>query len=341
MGNIGTMRQIYDVCVFGGGPAGTALAARLADLGIASIVLDRPPGRKAWRGESLTGVIRQPLSALGLWEEFRGAGHVAGYAQRSAWGGEPWIQDSIYHVHGNRWHVDRARFDADLREAVRRRGIVIRDYRNLEELQREGREWRIGLDKGIEISSRFLVDATGRARAIARRLGLRPRIYDRLIALTALIPRHRNPEFDHTMVVESTAHGWWYAAPVPQGHVLAFFTDADLAPRDLARSMTTVPANSTFTQAQSGRAWLPVGDACAAHDPLCGWGVHRAMTNGILAADAISRHLTMEDTLLLEEYRRHCQDQFERYLTGLGRHYSYERRWASAPFWKRRSNANT
>jgi len=291
MGNIGTMRQIYDVCVFGGGPAGTALAARLADLGIASIVLDRPPGRKAWRGESLTGVIRQPLSALGLWEEFRGAGHVAGYAQRSAWGGEPWIQDSIYHVHGNRWHVDRARFDADLREAVRRRGIVIRDYRNLEELQREGREWRIGLDKGIEISSRFLVDATGRARAIARRLGLRPRIYDRLIALTALIPRNRNPEFDHTMVVESTAHGWWYAAPVPQGHVLAFF--------------------------------------------------HRAMTNGILAADAISRHLTMEDTLLLEEYRRHCQDQFERYLTGLGRHYSYERRWASAPFWKRRSNANT
>ena len=161
MGNIGTMRQIYDVCVFGGGPAGTALAARLADLGIASIVLDRPPGRKAWRGESLTGVIRQPLSALGLWEEFRGAGHVAGYAQRSAWGGEPWIQDSIYHVHGNRWHVDRARFVADLREAVRRRGIVIRDYRNLEELQREGREWRIGLDKGIEIVQIHLLEKTG------------------------------------------------------------------------------------------------------------------------------------------------------------------------------------
>jgi flavin-dependent dehydrogenase len=335
------IRQIYDVCVFGGGPAGTALAARLADLGITSIVLDRPPGRKAWRGESFTGTIRQPLSALGLWEEFRGAGHVAGYAQRTAWGGEPWVQDSIYKVFGNRWHVDRTRFDAGLREAVIKRGISILSYRNLEELRREGMKWRIGLDKRVEISSRYLVDATGRACAIARRLGVRPRIYDRLIALTALIPRNRNPEFDHTMVIESRAHGWWYAAPVPQGHILAFFTDADLAPRELARSMTTVAANSTFTLPASGQGWLPIGDAGAAHDPLCGWGVNRAMTNGILAADAISQCIRTEDTFLLEEYRRHCQDQYQRYLAGLGRHYSYEQRWASAPFWKRRSVANT
>jgi flavin-dependent dehydrogenase len=334
------MKKFYDVCVFGAGPAGSALAARLADLGVVSIVLDRPSGGKGWRGESLTGAIRNPLNALGLWEEFRAAGHVAGHVQQTAWGGEPWIQDSIFHVGGNRWHVDRARFDADLREAVRKRGIATRDYRSLDEVQQENGKWRIRLDEGVEISSRYLVDATGRARVIARRLGLRPRIYDRLIALTAVMPRNRNPEFAHTMVIESTPHGWWYAAPVPQGSVLAFFTDADLAPRALARSMTTVAANSAFIQPRSDQCWLPVGDACAAHDPLCGWGVHRAMTNGILAADAVGERLRTADASLVEEYCRHCRDQFERYLEGLSRRYAYERRWASSAFWNRRSNAN-
>jgi flavin-dependent dehydrogenase len=333
------MKTFYDVCVFGAGPAGCAITARLADLGVVSIVLDRPSGRRGWRGESLTGAIRNPLNVLGLWEEFRAAGHVAGHAQQTAWGGEPWTQDSIFHCDGDRWHVDRARFDADLQEAVRKRGIAIRDYRCLDELRQEDGNWRIRLDEGDEISSKYLVDATGRARVVARRLGPRPRIHDRLIALTAVMPRNRNPEFDHTMVIESTPHGWWYAAPVPQGHVLAFFTDADLAPRTLARSMTTVAANSAFLQPSSDQNWLPVGDACAAHDPLCGWGVHRAMTNGILAAEAIAERLRTGDASLLEDYCRHCRDQFERYLTGLGQRYAYERRWATSAFWKRRSNA--
>ena len=330
------IKQSYDVCVFGAGPAGTSVAMRLADLGVVSIVLDRPPKRKPWQGESFTGAIRDPLSLLGLWEDFCNGGHVAGYAQRTAWGGEPVIHDAIYFPHGNRWHVDRTRFDGDLQKAVRNRGIAIRDYHRLEGLQREGEEWRIRLDMGLEISSRYLVDATGRVCAISKRLGVRPRRYDRLIAFTALIQRNQNPEFDHTMVIETTPSGWWYAAPVPQGHVLAFFTDADLAPLNLARTMWIVAANSAFTQPPCGQGWLTVGDACAAHDPLCGWGVHRALSNGILAADAIGRYLRTTDVTLLDDYSRHCQNQFEKYLEGLFLHYSSERRWTSSPFWKRR-----
>src|ERR1039458_10052928 len=72
------MRQTYDVCVFGAGPAGAATAPRLADLGVAPIVLDRPPKQKPWGGESLTGAIRQPLGILGLWQGFCAAGPAAG-----------------------------------------------------------------------------------------------------------------------------------------------------------------------------------------------------------------------------------------------------------------------
>ena len=333
------MKPSYDVCVFGAGPAGVAVAARLTDLGLAAIVLDRPLKKKPWGGESFTGAIQQPLSTLGLWEDFRAAGHVAGYEQRTAWGGEPWAQSSIFKHDGNSWHVDRGRFDDDLRQGIRGRGVPIVTYRTLETLRREDERWLVVLDEGFEITSKFVVDATGRASAIARRLGVRPRFYDRLIALTALVPRNRNPEFDHSMVIETTPDGWWYAAPVPQGHVLAFFTDADLAPAALKRSMRTVAASSAFTQTGRGHGWLAVGDACAAHDPLCGWGVYRAMTNGILAADAIRGNLEMGDSALLEEYHRHCRSQFETYLEGLTRHYSYEQRWPTSTFWERRAGS--
>jgi hypothetical protein len=168
---------------------------------------------------------------------------------------------------------------------------------------------------------------------------VKPRVYDRLIGLTTLIPRNENPEYDHTMVIEANAHGWWYAAPVPQGHVLAFFTDSDLVPREMTRAMRTVVANSMFTEVESGQGWLPAGDACAAHDPLCGWGVHRALANGILAADAIGYYLEHSDGSRLDAYHQHCRDQFEKYLQGLIKRYSHEQRWSESPFWKRRANS--
>jgi flavin-dependent dehydrogenase len=332
------MKQTAQICIFGAGPAGAATALRLADLGASPIVFDRPSTKKRWGGESFTGAIRQPLRTLGLWEDFCAAGYVAGYEQRTAWGGPTLTTDSINSQYGNLWHVDRDRFDGDLRKALRERDIPIINYGNLNVVQRQGKEWHLAFDQDREISARYLVDATGRACAIARRLGARPRLYDRLLAFAALVPRNQNPEFDHAMVIESMPQGWWYAAPVPQGHILAFFTDADLAPRELARSMKTVPANSAFTQFETGQSWLAVGDACAAHDPLCGSGVLRAMSNGILAANAIASYLQTEDSSLLDNYRQHCRKQFSQYLAGLTKHYSYEQRWAEFPFWERRSH---
>jgi flavin-dependent dehydrogenase len=330
---------MYDVCVFGAGPAGTATAARLADLGVAPVVLDRLPRLAPWRGESLSGAIRQPLSSLGLWQDFRAAGHVAGYEQRTAWGGEPWTRDSIFNHQGNLWHVDRARFDSDLRQAVRRRGVPLLRYRKLAGLDRDGEGWLLRPAEDVEIRARYLVDATGRARALARRLGARARVFDRLVGLTALIPRNQNAAFDHAMVLESTPNGWWYAAPVPRGHVLAFFTDADLVPHGLVRSFRRVAANSAFAQAEPGQGWLAVGDASAAHDPLCGWGVCRAISNGILAADAIAHYLRHADACRVELYLRHTRAQFEQYLIGLMQHYAYEQRWPALPFWQRRTSS--
>jgi len=325
--------QQYEVCVFGAGPAGVATALRLADLGLSVVACDRRSDKHAWGGESFTGAIREPLLALGLWDDFLAAGHVAGYEQRTMWG-EVGVADSLFNPHGATWHVDRGRFDKDLRMALRRSAVSIVGYSSLDVLRRDGGLWRIGLDQRPEILASYVVDATGRARAVARALGVRPRIYDRLVALTAQVPRNR--AFDRTMIIQSMANGWWYAAPVPRGHVLAYFTDSDLAPREWTRRMRMFAANSVFTEVPEGDGWLSVGDACAAHDPLCGWGVHRALDNGRRAAEAVCAYIRNADASKLALYGRHCRDQFDAYLEGLSERYSYERRWREFEFWRRR-----
>jgi flavin-dependent dehydrogenase len=326
----------YDVCVFGAGPAGTAVAISLAAKGVSTVLLERPLQTKPWGGESFTSAIRTPLQALGCWEQFERAGHRCVYERQSAWGSEPHVESSLFRMDGPTWHVDREKFDEDLRLAALARGIPLISYRGLNSVTHESDSWLLALDEEIRIQARYLVDATGRSRALARRLHAKIEFHDDLIGLCCAVPLQENRPDVRSMMLETTSFGWWYAAPTPNGHVLAILTDSDLAPADLRRRLRPVAANSAFTYVSSLEGWLPVGDACASHDPLCGWGVHRALTNGILAADAIVAFLAGGETTQLKDYRDHCHRQYSRYLEGLTAHYSLERRWSTSTFWQRR-----
>jgi flavin-dependent dehydrogenase len=326
----------YDVCVLGAGPAALSVAPRLVDLGREVAVVDRSVTVRPWGGESFTAAIRAPLAALGLWEAFAEAGHVRGYERQVAWGGDPVSESTIVQPGGHMWHVDRMRFDTDFCRAVCRRDGVFLYRGKLRNIDRSATSWRLALDQGAELTARYLVDATGRSRALAKRLGARISFHDRLIGLVTMGPADSGSFRVAAMMIQSTPFGWWYAAPVPRGRVVALFTDADLAPPVVRQHLRPVPANSVFTDVPVEAGWLAVGDACVAHDPLCGWGVQRAMSNGILAADAINDHLRTGRVSSLPAYRDHCRQQFEDYLAGMARHYGKERRWPGAPFWARR-----
>jgi flavin-dependent dehydrogenase len=327
--------------VFGAGPAGLATAIRLARSGAAVVVLDRHrPEGSPWVGESLAGAVREPLVELGAWDRFLAAGHVPSYAVLAAWGApEPRESACIFRPHGHGWHVDRRRFDADLRLVAEEAGCGFRRSGSPVRLRRADAGWRVELD-GEVVRARFLVDATGRCCAVGRRLGARRRRFDSLVAHVAHVPRNPDPSFANALVVQSLPQGWWYAAPVPGGHVLVHLTDRDLVDPALRRAgMRAVAAHSALIETGASPAeagWLAVGDALAAHDPLCGWGVCGALGGGILAGDAIAALLRGSGPSRIDEYGRHAISRYDRYLEGLARHYSLERRWPSAPFWHRR-----
>ena len=82
-----------------------------------------PLGRaKPWR--RLPG----PCSATsGLLDRLAAGGHLPCYGNLAVWGAdEPQAADFLFNPYGHGWHVDRARFDAMLREATVAAGAVLR-----------------------------------------------------------------------------------------------------------------------------------------------------------------------------------------------------------------------
>src|SRR5262249_7288386 len=76
------------------------------------------------------------------------------------------------------------------------------------------------------LRGRWLVDATGRKAFLARKLGCRAKVVDRLIGATAVLPRSETAQWT---LIEAVENGWWYSAPLPGARtVFAYMTDSDL-----------------------------------------------------------------------------------------------------------------
>ncbi|HEX7316675.1 MAG TPA: FAD-dependent oxidoreductase [Pyrinomonadaceae bacterium] len=356
-----------DVLILGGGPAGAATACTLASAGASVVLVERSSYESVRVGETFPPVIARALARLQLSEFIDEALHVPSYGVRSLWGGdEPHERSFVFDAYGHGWHVDRRAFDAALAFAAEQRGVrVLRQTRLISCERDAGAGWKIRMaapGSVVETRARFVVDATGRASALARRLGGSRVACDQLVG----VYRYYSPAprgaadatHDAFTLIEADERGWWYSAPLPAGRfVVAFMTDADLcqrdgrrrpeqppfAPRTRERATRYAPegecrlvsANNSRAEPVSGRDWLAVGDAAVAFDPLSGDGVLRALEWGPRAARAVLRAID-GDTSELEEYAGRLRDEWEVYRDRQRAFYARETRWPASTFWARR-----
>ncbi|MDX3666036.1 NAD(P)/FAD-dependent oxidoreductase [Streptomyces europaeiscabiei] len=354
----------FDVLVAGAGPAGCAASLPLVRAG-ASVVLVSPASWPDWQvGESLAPTARPLLERLGVLDGLAGAGHASCYGNQAAWG-----QDELTAVdhqlgpYGEGWHLDRTRFDAALLEATRAGGALwlaghVRDAR------RHRSHWQITTGEGGVLEAGCLVDATGRAARLARRVGAARTRSDRLIAVAGLLgpPRKQVAHLDRTSLVQATRWGWWYTAPLPGGErILMAMTDADLlvSVRLLdpdvwwtqaqgaghireriagwerpQRRLHVLAAGSSCITPAAGPGWLAVGDAATATDPLAARGIVTALATGLVGARAILATWA-GDTNAMAAYARRVTAVHAEYLETRAAQYRREQRW-DTPFWNRR-----
>lgn len=362
------MNERFDVVIVGGGPSGTATALTLAQRGLSVALLERSHYESTRIGETLPPIAHLPLVQLGVWDRFIAMQHAASPGTCSAWGAvEPYEESFIFSPFGHGWHLDRRSFDAMLASSAEEAGTsVFRRARLTACHHRAAGGWSVEFDANGEpvcLEAVFIVEASGRASGIVRRLGAKRIGYDRLIGLVRFFPSHANgDESDQRTLVEAVEDGWWYSARLPDNRLItAFMTDADLRPNAhelLDRFLQTrlkkapltcsrvseleqntevvvVAANSSRLRSVTGVNWLAVGDAACAYDPLSSLGICCALESGVQAGCVIDDYLRGKQAALME-YERWVAVRFEEYLKIRMFYYYREQRWPNSPFWQRR-----
>jgi flavin-dependent dehydrogenase len=143
-----TVEKNWDAIVIGGGPAGSAVSAILAEYGHRVLVLEREKFPRYHIGESLIPFTYQPLERLGLIPLMKSSGFVKKYSvvfiSRSGKASEPFYFFNRYNRNSvaQTWQVLRSEFDQILMDNARGKGAKVIEEITVKELL-----WEVGVEK--------------------------------------------------------------------------------------------------------------------------------------------------------------------------------------------------
>ena len=377
-----------DVLIVGAGPAGLASAITLGKLGYRTLLIDKAPTLPLRVGECLPAKGANSLKQLGLDKAFFQDQHMPLQGYQVKWG-----DDAIYEKHlinttyGTGWLLDRAKFDAmlvkaaeenrcDIQFNTRLSGLVrflknegnkndsLKNESQTSDNQESNNHWQVTLKTGQEekqIAVKAVIDASGRARALTRRLHIPQARSDSLVASVCHIQHTADANLPYNVQIVTDTNGWWYSAPVNTVmSVLMYFTDSDLAlpssasehlilaqrltefKTHLEQDKTTIiegsfkqiAAYSSALSCCAGEGWLAVGDAACSYDPLSSYGITSALGSGYYAGLALDDALCHKPNAL-EAYQQLMQQTFMEFLTKQQQEYQDVTQHKTT-FWQRR-----
>lgn len=356
----------YDVCVVGGGPAGSSLALRLAQLGRRVAVIEKSTFPRLHVGESLAPGIRPLLDVLELSEVVSSAGFLPSGGATVAWGGER----RQHPVQGSpALLVDRSRFDALLLQKTAEMPTVrlFQPARVRAAARREGC-WTLDLDSGQKVRALYLADAAGGARL---RLtpptdaggGERRALGARTVALYAYWqqsdPDAGTPAASETLV-ESGHEAWYWGAQLPGGLFNAMVFVDPGGRRDyealLGQSQllsTRLRGNRRVSRVRACDAtpsaavtpvtptFIRVGDAALFVDPISSQGVQAAIGTALHAAIVLNTLIDNPDDaeLALAFYHRRVRESSTFHAAAAAGFYRAQADSSEQDFWLRRAHA--
>jgi flavin-dependent dehydrogenase len=228
-----TRARAYDILIIGAGPAGSAAARLLAELGHRVLLVDRPAGTRHPLAESIPPSARKTLSALGMLNAVDAAGFLPWHGNTVWWGDRaPRVESFLPGESG--YQVERGRFDALLRDLAAQAGTdvltgLVRDVTmpgpgrdpSASPSSSDARAAAIVEADGhtTRVEAAFILDASGRAGVVARK-GLRQAESSHHTVALAGVWRATTPwpeaELTHTLVA-SHADGWAWSVPTEPG----------------------------------------------------------------------------------------------------------------------------
>jgi flavin-dependent dehydrogenase len=277
--------------VVGAGPAGLTVA-RLLSLKGRTVTVVAPKQRGPKRFELLAPAAYNVIAALdlvSLFEDPAISRPCLGIRRR--WDStEPEYDDFFYHSRRTGYVVDRERFDARLHSAAAAVGVEFLNahFSGVESDTRGVRLTRDGSRPETFAFTGTIVDATGRAAAVARRNGARIAVYDKLNAELLEESSATNDANDAVWldVQKLDESSWSYQIHGVAGQVQTWRVYR-VGTRWTPGALWRVDASARMLSKMAGERWIAVGDAASAFDPITSQGLFNALSSALVASGAL------------------------------------------------------
>lgn len=348
-----------DVLIAGGGVAGLAAGRLLAQTGLRVVCVEPEPFPRQRVGESLDwsapalladlGIQADSLIAQGLATPKRELRGVAADAPRMTGRPPGWVRKWPLRFELRTVHVDRPQFDQALYEAAWEAGVEFH-WDRLDSVRLVDDRVVDGLTKsGVRFSCRWFLDATGRARVMARAAGIDRKSYG--VARIALWFQVSAPmEAEATTLYLDHQAGqlsWVWEIPIERNRTsigvvmpterFRSLRGVGLTPTEIvSRVLSDFPHfqglrdsdvgriesrafRSYVSDRTAGANWLMIGEAAAFIDPLTSLGVTAAMRTAAEAASVICAYQTNGSRRYrgLEDYDRRVRALADLYNTAI------------------------
>jgi len=320
-----------EVLVIGGGPAGSTIAALLAQRGRDVLMLEKAKHPRFHIGESLLPMNMPMFEELGVAEEIKRIGITKlGAEFVSPWHGAPVMidfNDALDNTWPSAYQVRRDEFDEILfKNAAKKGARVVEECRVTGIKFQQGKEALVSTQdkdgKQQTVRAKFVVDASGRDTFLSNHFRMKHRnekhnsaaMFGHFAGATRL-----EGEVEGNISLFWFEHGWFWFIPLADGNTSVgatcwpyymkrlkgndftqFFMDTiAMCPALVerlkdAKLVTPVTATGNFSylsERSSGENYILLGDAFAFIDPIFSSGVFLAMASAFAGADAVERCL--------------------------------------------------
>ncbi len=349
-------KQVTDIVIIGAGPSGMVAAGYLEQRNVSIKVFEKQSFPRFTIGESLIPQCMGNFEEAGLLEAIRKQGYQKKYGARflkknevaefdfSKKYGEGWDWT---------WQVPRADFDKALSDEIQSRGVDIEFNTEVLSAAYKTDHWEIEVKnvkgQAQSISARFIIDASGNGRVMARLMNLNapPKIHEHSSIFTHIKEKKRPKGKEGELIsfeVLDTQTWFWYI-PFSNGNSsLGFVANNKWFEKFPAGSNTEVflemlktidhyegrfnkddllfePVKmkniSKGVKSLYGKGFLLTGNSAEFLDPVFSSGVAFAAETGLLGAKLAYRDIKGEKIDWETEYAEHIQkgvDVFSTYI---------------------------